>query len=185
MADFKKAFDVLITLEFNSPSNFLHKNKTENDYTIAGIYKAAHPNWLGWFIVSDTLAKTEGDIRLASQKLHKSIHLKEQIMDFYKRSFWDRMKLDKVDNNNTATELFVFAVNAGTRNAVRKAQKIIGVEVDGLVGPMTLNALNEYDSNTFDMKFDEVEIQFYNDLIKKRPSFAMYRNGWMNRAVSV
>ena len=185
MADFKKAFDVLMTLEFNRPSNFLHKNKTENDYTVAGIYKAAHPNWLGWFIVLDTLHRAEGNITLASQQLYKNTHLKEQAMDFYKRTFWDRMKLDKVDNDNTATELFVFAVNAGTRNAVRKAQKIVGVEVDGLVGPMTLKALNNFDSNQFDMKFDEIEIQFYDDLIKKRPSFACYRAGWMNRATSV
>lgn len=185
MANFNKAFDVLMKLEFNSPNNYLHKNKTEYDYTIAGIYKYAHPNWLGWFIVMDTLQKNEGSIQASSRELYRNSHLKELIMKFYKENFWDRMRLDEIIDDNIAMELFVFGVNAGTRNAIRKAQKIIGADVDGLIGKITIGLLNSFDSNTFDIKFDELEIKFYEDIIKNKPSFAIYRQGWRNRATTV
>lgn len=182
MANFKKAFDVLMKLEFNSPSNYLHKHDTERDYTVAGIYKYAHPNWLGWFIVGNALERKKGDIYAASRELYKSTHLTELVMQFYLEHFWSKMRLNDVHNDNTATELFIFATNSGTRNAIRKAQKLIDVTADGLVGPQTLRALNEYDPHEFDMKFDEVEKQFYADIIAKKPSFEIFKNGWNKRA---
>ena len=182
MSDFKKAFDVLMRLEFNSPSNYLHKNKTERDYTVAGIYKYAHPNWLGWFIVNNALERNLGDVEAASKELYKSTHLKELVMQFYLEHFWNKMHLNQIHSDNTATEIFIFAVNSGTRNAVRKAQKVVGAEQDGLMGKITLGLLNNFDEKEFDLKFDEVEKQFYSDIIEKRPSFAIFKNGWFNRA---
>ena len=182
MSNFQKAFGTLMKLEFNSPSNYLHKNKSERDYTVAGIYKYAHPSWLGWFIVNDTLQRDSGNVPMASRELYRNLHLTELVMQFYKEKFWDRMRLDEVHSDNTATELFVFGVNAGTRNAIRKAQRVVGVDQDGLVGRITIGALNTFGEEDFDMKFDEVEIEFYDDLIKKKPSFALYKNGWHSRA---
>lgn len=185
MDNFQIAFEILMSLEFNEPSNYLHKNKAERDYTVAGIYKAAHPNWLGWFIINDTLQRNKGDVKAASRELYKNTHLTELVMQFYKEKFWDRMRLDELHSSNTAVEIFIFAVNSGTKNAIRKAQKVVGILQDGLVGRMTLSALNNFDRDTFDMKFDEVEIAFYDDLIKRKPSFAIYQNGWHNRARTV
>ena len=182
MANFKKSFDTLMKLEFNNPSNFLHKNSTERDYTIGGIYKYAHPDWLGWFIVMDTIQRNDGSIATASRELYRNSHLQELIMQFYKNHFWDRMRLDEVTDDNTAMEIFIFGVNAGTRNAIRKAQKVIGADQDGLIGKITIGLLNSFDTKQFDMKFDEVEISFYENIIKNKPSFAIYRNGWLNRA---
>lgn len=182
MADYEKAFEILMKLEFSNPSNFLHKNKTERDYTVAGIYKYAHPKWLGWFIVMDSLQRNNGNVVSASRDLYKNYHLKELIMNFYKSQFWDRMRLDEVKNDNTATEIFVFAVNAGTRNAIRKVQKLVGADADGLMGPVTLGFINSFDPDKFDIMFDEVELKYYDDIIKNKPSFAIYKNGWKNRA---
>ena len=182
MADFALAFEILMRLEFSNSSNYLHKNKTERDYTIAGIYKYAHPDWLGWFIVSDTLQRHNNNVASASRELYKNNHLKELIMKFYKDKFWNRMKLDEVQDNNTATELFIFGVNAGCRNAIRKAQGIIGATVDGLIGRETIRLLNEYDAKDFDLIFDAVELQYYKDIIANKPSFAIYKDGWRNRA---
>jgi len=182
MADFNKAFEILMKLEFSNSSNYLHKNSTERDYTVAGIYKYAHPKWLGWFIVMDTLERNQGNMAVSSRELYLNSHLKELVMQFYKSQFWDRMRLDQIRNDNTATELFVFAVNAGTRNAVRKAQKLVGADADGQVGPVTIGLINSFDPDKFDIMFDEVELKYYDDIIKRKPSFAVYKNGWKNRA---
>lgn len=47
MSNFKEAMALLETLEFNSPSNILHKNPKEKDITFYGIYKYEHPSWIG------------------------------------------------------------------------------------------------------------------------------------------
>lgn len=185
MANFKKAVNTLLSLEFSNPRTFLHKNPGETDYTLGGIYKIAHPHLSVWSIVNAALARNDGNIGDASEELHGSDTVNHLVKEFYKTTFWDKMKLDRVNSDKIATEMFVFGVNAGTKNAVRKAQQIVGVEADGIVGNMTLNALNSYDEDRFDFVFDYVEEQFYNDLIAKKPSFAVFKNGWRNRAYAV
>ena len=182
MADFRKAFAVLEKLEYNSASNYLHKNKTENDYTVSGIYKYAHPNWLGWFIVNNALERNQGNIEATSRELYRSTHLKELVMQFYLEQFWNRLRLNEIHSDNTATEIFLFAVNSGCRNAIRKAQRVVGADEDGLIGKVTIGLLNAFDEKEFDLKFDEVEKEFYQDIINKKPSFAIFKNGWFNRA---
>lgn len=188
MADFDKSFGELMKLEFNSPENFLHKNTGENDYTVAGIYKSAHPKWIGWHAVDIELMNANGDILEASKRLFKSYTFMRMVKDFYYEYFWLAMKLDKVLSQEVVDELFVFGVNSGKKNAIRKAQKLLGFEprwIDGFIGFMTIAALNAYDPHEFDMKFDEIELQFYYDIIARKPSFAVFKNGWRNRAYAV
>jgi len=71
------------------------------------------------------------------------------------------------------------------RTAARKTQKLVGVVADGIIGNQSIKAINEFDEDLFDMQFDDLELQYYEDIIKKKPSFAMFRNGWKNRALTV
>ena len=174
-----------MSLEFNNPNNFLHKNKGEYDYTIGGIYKTAHPNWVGWQIVLGELASNRENMSLTSSRLWHNKVFRGMVSTFYEEKFWKKMKLDQITHQNTAEELFIFGVNSGSRNAIRKAQKIVGATPDGLIGPDTIKKLNAYDPEDFDMIFDVVELQYYNDIIKNKPSFAMFKDGWRNRAKAV
>jgi len=169
-------------MEFNSSKNYLHKNRGENDYTVAGIYKSAHPNWVGWDAVAIEMHNAGMDIEKASQALYRSYTFTNMVKDFYKAYFWLKMKLDQVVSQKIADELFTFGVNAGTKNAIRKAQKVVGEVQDGIIGPMTIKALNAYDEHLFDMQFDEVEKQYYASIIERKPSFKIFENGWNNRA---
>lgn len=182
MTNFKKAIELLFQLEFNNAKNFLHKNKTEKDFTVAGIYKYAHPDWIGWETVKRTIDAHGGNVEHASQDLYYNEPFRSQVNLFIKKEFWDKMKLDKIDSQIICNEIFLFGYNAGKRTAIRKAQKIVGVTVDGYIGMQTINALNNYDPSRFSMEFDELELQYYADLILQKPSFAIYRNGWVNRA---
>jgi lysozyme family protein len=67
----------------------------------------------------------------------------------YHRDYWMRMRLDEVRHNAVALEMFDTGVNLGCRMAVRIAQgalKLFKVDivVDGLVGPNTIAAINNY-----------------------------------------
>lgn len=184
MKNFTNAFYTLMSLEFNSSKNALHKNPTENGLTFMGIYEAAHPNWQGWGQVRAAI-NAYGDIEKASIALYNDDALIEKVKIFYKKEFWDKMRLDEVDSELKACELFVFGVNVDTVPAVRVLQRLLGVVVDGIMGQKTLKALNDYNEQSFDVDFDRAEIAYYRNLVRKNPHLGVYEQGWENRARSV
>ena len=182
MADIKQAVLELGKLEHEGPWDMLHKNEGENGLTFYGIYQSANPTWKGWDIINRYLAN-EPDIKKCSTILANVSDLMELVYSLYKQKYWDRANLDLVENQHTATEIFIFGVNIGMGLAIKKTQELIGVVADGDVGPRTLSVLNSYDAKTFDIKFDDKEITYYQEL-GKQPRFAKFEHGWENRARS-
>ena len=184
MANFKEGYEILMGLEFSNESNALHVNKGEEGLTYKGIYQKAHPLWGGWRIIKSILEVTD-DIKEASKKAYHTVNLETLVQVFYRNRFWNRMKLDQIESQKIANEMFIFGVNAGHKTAIKAAQKIVGATVDGLIGPKTIEALNQYDEDKFDLEFDEKEIVFYNEIVERKPYMKRYLRGWENRAVAV
>lgn len=184
MKNFTNAFYTLMSLEFNSPKNALHKNPNEKGLTFMGIYEAAHPSWQGWGQVRAAI-NAYGDLEKASVALYNDASLVELVGKFYKANYWDAMRLDEVDSELKACELFVFGVNVDTVPAVRVLQRLLGVVVDGIMGQKTLKALNDYNEQSFDVDFDRAEIAYYRNLVKAKPEYHIYERGWINRAEKV
>ena len=183
MSNFTKSMQFLIRLEFNSPSLTLHKNETENGLTFFGIYECAHPDFKGWELVKQVLkGKT---LKEASVILYNNSDLVALVYEFYKREFWDKMRLDEVESDLKASEVFIFGVNVDTKPAVRVLQRLLNVTVDGVMGAQTLKALNAYDEGKFNVEFDSYEIAYYASLVSKNPKLKIYANGWKNRALAV
>lgn len=212
MADIKPALEKLFNLEFKDATNALHKNKGENGLTYKGIYQSANPEWEGWKYITyildflnyykleesltrldknipdniDIIKQLEkqmsGILEYISTELFNNNKLDEQTIELYYDRYWKPYHLDDLTSQNTAEEIFIFGVNAGMRTAIKKAQKLVGVEDDGIVGKKTIEALNSYDSDLFNMRFDEEEIKHYESLIAHKPSFARFKAGWKNRA---
>ena len=185
MANINLVMPILNRLEYGNVKKALHKNRHESLMTYKGIYRYAHPNWVGWNFVDDALVQCDNDYGKTSLYLEQGEYLQKAVALFYKQEFWDAAKLDSVISQGIANEIFIFGVNTGMVNAIRKTQKLIGAEVDGMVGPGTINLLNAQDEDVFDLEFDEVEKQYYADLIKKKPYLLHYKNGWNNRADAV
>lgn len=184
MASMDKVFDIMLKLEFNSPANALHVNKTETGYTFMGIYQKAHPNLVMWKQIDETV-KRHKKLSDASIELYSNKVLLEEVKMFYKKNFWDRMRLDEITDQHKANEMFVFGVNAGCGRSVRLAQLVVGTVADGLIGPKTIAAINSYDVDEFDREFDEEEIKYYEAIVRNNPEKKIFLNGWKNRAKAV
>lgn len=106
----------------------------------------------------------------------------EQASKIYKKYYWDVCMADKIADSNIAYLLVDFAVNSGCKRAIKAIQDIVGVEVDGYMGKVTLGAINSYydPKELFDMLM-EYRVDFYNDLVEKKPSQGVFLNGWLNR----
>lgn len=181
MADIKEAFRILMKLEFSTPADALEKNPTESGYTFMGIYYTAHPSWEGWQVVRDAIADADGDVRTASINLYNNPNMQTLVYAFYKEVFWDVARLDELSQIK-ANEMFIFGVNAGMKNAVKLAQRVIGVDDDGILGNMTMGALLEFDDSEFDKQYDVMEMAYYDAIIAKNPAKRIFAKGWRYRA---
>ncbi len=186
MADFKESMKLLTFLEYsNQDWKLLHQNKNEDGLTFYGIYEKYNKDWRGWSIIKDQL-KITPDIKTASRALAKNKILENLALERIKSNYWDKAKLDFINSQKIADEIFLFGFNVDMKIAIKKAQKTIGFtkeNQDGIVGNMTIKALNSFDVNIFDIEFDKEEMKYYDAIIKAKPYLAPNKNGWYNRAV--
>lgn len=104
-----------------------------------------------------------------------------QVEHIYKTQYWDICRADEIRNSQIANLLVDFAVNSGCRTAVKTIQKIVGTTEDGIMGKITLGAIN---SKSPKQVFDELmqhRIDYYNDIVEKNPNQRVFLKGWLNR----
>lgn len=177
-----KVLEMIKAVEFsNDNSKLLHKNPTENGLTYFGIYETAHPTWKGWAIIKRYLENTP-NIKECSRILANVSDLNRMVEDFYKKEFWDKMKLDLVKSEHKQLELMCFAINVNHIPAIKVLQELLSVKIDGIIGNKTIEALNAFDKALFDRLFDLEEKEYYDELVENKPRFKIYQNGWKNRA---
>lgn len=186
MAKIENSMNLLAQLEHSNRTNkVLHQNQHENGLTFWGIYESMHPDWKGWGAVKSCMAFFPREIEKASKVLFETGWIYGLVIEFYKKEFWDKMKLDQVVSQKIADELFIFGVNVNWRIAAMKCQKYIGVPADGFIGNQTLEVLNKFDENKFDIEFDDIEKKYYDEIIKSKPYLAINKKGWYKRADAV
>jgi lysozyme family protein len=76
---------------------------------------------------------------------------------------------------------FNFAVNTGKGEAARFLQKALGVDADGVVGPITMGALSKAAPEDVAKSMVDHADAFYKALGAERPSMRKFLRGWLNR----
>ncbi len=79
---------------------------------------------------------------------------------------------------------FVFRWEGGFSNdpADRGKATNMGVTPDGVVGNITLRAVNTANPAKFHARLLKARIKFIHDIIRRDPTQARFKNGWMRRA---
>lgn len=108
----------------------------------------------------------------------------EEAKDIYRQDFWDRIKGDAIQSQDVASNLFDYAVNAGTRRAVRTVQRLTGAAQDGIVGPQTLAAINSQDGLNLNLRLVLARVDFYTEIAARRAELRTFLVGWLRRALS-
>lgn len=106
----------------------------------------------------------------------------EQVEHIYKDGYWDKCWGDKIADSNLAHLLVDFAINSGCKKAIKTLQSIIGVDDDGIMGKITLNAINSYyNPKELFEELKEARKKHYLDIVEKNPSQKVFLKGWLNR----
>lgn len=123
----------------------------------------------------------DGDIDVADLKLLTDRDVRDRVM---KPHYWDRWKADQIRSQSLANILVDWVWGSGA-NGIRIPQQMLGVAVDGIVGPKTLAALNARDPAQFFSAVKKRRAEFIEGIIRRSPSQARFRKGWMRRLDSI
>jgi lysozyme family protein len=149
--DFDRAFSIVVGVE----GGYVNDPNDPGGETQWGISKKAYPNL-------DIANLTEDDA-----------------MSIYMRDYWDRMRCDEIP---WPLSLYIFdsAVNQGTFSATLLLQSAVGVQVDGELGPLTMNKAAQATPDQT-ANFMTLRALAY----MKLNTWPNYGRGWMNRLFKV
>ena len=99
----------------------------------------------------------------------------------FKLLYWDKCKADDIADKSIANLLVDWAYNSGTSLAIRHIQRIVGVNADGIMGNITLSAINNHSPLPLFGALKQDRIAFFNATAKKNPRKKKFLKGWLNR----
>jgi lysozyme family protein len=100
----------------------------------------------------------------------------DDVYPIYKENYWDAVRGDDLPSG-VDWSTFDWAVNSGKSRASKALQRIVGVEADGGIGPLTLQAVAEVDPEEIIKQMHYVRDKFYRSL----DTFEVFGKGWVRR----
>ncbi|MDA3883000.1 MAG: hypothetical protein PF481_06925 [Bacteroidales bacterium] len=174
MADYTLAYNHVLVNE----GGYVNDPDDPGGETYKGVTRKYFPKWEGWTNVD--LLKQKSSF---PKNLDGDSELQEMIKSFYEGNFWDRVKGDDITDQDIATSIFDFAVNAGAKTSASLAQMVVGATADGIIGPKSIAAINGYNQELFIAKFTLAKISRYIHIVKNRSKSRKYFYGWVRRAI--
>jgi len=104
----------------------------------------------------------------------------EQWNYIFKVGYWDRWRADEILNQSVANILVDWVWSSGV-HGIRIPQRLLGVTDDGIVGSVTLGALNNAVPLEMFYEIRGARKLFIYDIIKATPTNERFRRGWLNR----
>jgi lysozyme family protein len=106
---------------------------------------------------------------------------REEAIRIYYFWFWIPSKAGSLFDQELAELYFEAVVNMGQKQAAILLQRAAGVEEDGIIGPLTLKAVNWTRADLLATRFRAVLLKFYEDLAARSPEYADDLAGWKAR----
>jgi len=167
MANYRPAFDRMIQ---NEGGYKLHDVPGDRGgQTYAGIARNFHAQWPGW--------------RFIDNGQRDAVELSQLVEQFYREQFWLPIHGEEITGQGVAETLFDFAVNAGTRTAIKLAQIVINTTPDGAIGSETLGLLNSISDEDFKVRYVLAKIARYAEIVSRDRDQGKFLLGWINRTL--
>lgn len=161
--------------------------------SVAALYSPIYSAAVTWVIqaeggsrlVDDTGGLTRYGI---STRAHPDVDVRtltrEGAERIYHEKYWLPLHADSLPAA-LALVLFDSAVNLGVSQAVKLAQKLVLVEVDGAVGPKTVSAIKVYQPRQeLIARYLEARLRWYDSLVSRdSEKYGRYLYGWRMRVM--
>ena len=194
MADFKTA----LALTDANEGGYMFDEDDPGGETYRGIARKKEPDWGGWPIIDDIKSNQDSSLPPLEQQLIDNSLLNESADQFYKRKYWDAIKLDECPDQDIANELYDTGVNQGVRRASKYLQRSLNllnrmehdypdVKIDGYVGSATIAVLKQALSKGYRWKVGIIKCLNGEQYMRYRiitlllKGFEKYFHGWLTR----
>lgn len=104
----------------------------------------------------------------------------EQWREIMKGGFWDKCWGDLIKNQSVAECIIDWCINSGI-GMLKKVQGIVAVKADGIMGPKTLKAINDYDARKLHFKVKAARTRWLIESVERRSANTKFFDGWINR----
>ncbi len=108
-----------------------------------------------------------------------------QWLRIFKEGYWDKCRADEIASQSVADAIVDWAYNSGPATAAKQVQAILGVTVDGAVGPKTIAAINASEPRVLFDKIQAARGAFFDAIVRRNPSQRTFLKGWKNRLDSL
>lgn len=166
MADFKKYFSTLIGHE---------GGYSDHPYDKGGPTK--YGVTLGVWIKSGYDKDGDGDIDKDDVKLLTL----DDAYNIAKKNYWDSVRGDQINNQSIAEFIFDWGYNSGAKTAIKKTQEVLGVVMDGEMGPNTLLHINSSPQEDLFNRLKARREKFFRSIADNDPTQLKFLSGWLNR----
>ena len=103
----------------------------------------------------------------------------EDVEPIYKELYWDKVRGDDLPAGIDLC-VFDFGINSGPSRAIRYLQRLVGVEQDGVLGPVSLKAVKHF-ANKDTEKMIDAYTDLRSDFVKNLKHFKTFGRGWLRR----
>lgn len=138
MANFDIAFNRTIIAE----GGYVNDPDDKGKETYMGISRVYHPKEIMWSVIDVMKKRHSGTV--LNHILRESSVVQNNVKSIYKKEYWDVISLDDIHNQKIANEIFDDAVNRGVKSAIKTIQKILGMNVNGIVNDELITKLKDY-----------------------------------------
>lgn len=105
---------------------------------------------------------------------------RDEACEIYRANYWNALNCDNMPAGVDLV-VFDFGVNAGVGRSAKLLQKIVHVEQDGQVGPITIGAVNAIDARFVINAFSDGRMDHYRSL----RHWETFKNGWTRRTTEI
>ena len=123
MANYKEAISKVLKHE----GGYVNDPADKGGETYKGISRKNWKAWSGWKIIDNSKSLAN-----FPKCLYVNTLLNEYVIDFYKRNFWVPIGGDSIKDQSIANILMDAAVLEGIKPAVKRAQRIVGINQTGI-----------------------------------------------------
>ena len=137
-----------------------------------------------------------GDIDVDDLKLLTNEDVRDRVLVPH---YWNRWKADTINDQKIANILVDWVWASGS-HGIKIPQRLLGVNVDGIVGPKTIEAVNFADPKSLFLAIYDERVKFINNIVERSVSEyekkigrkatetellkytqKRFRKGWLNR----
>lgn len=186
MAQFGPAY----LLERKHEGYYVNNPADKGGETYAGIARNIHPYYKIWPYV-DSYKRTIGRPLKTNEKIPGE-NIEQMVREFY-NELWNKQGFSKINSQEVANILYDWFINSGSLAFRTTDPETFGIQeilnrdfkknltLDGVIGPKTLDAINNADPVRLYNTVKKERIRFYNRLVERNPSQLTFLKGWLSR----